>query len=84
MAHYSFILYYFFSISIFFFNDFYFFSIMPGLQCFVSFLLYSIVTQLHTHVCIIFSHIIMLHHKWPDIVPSAAQQYLIANPLQMQ
>ena len=31
-----------------FFNDFYFFSIIAGLQCSVNFLLYSIVTQLHT------------------------------------
>ena len=38
------------------------------------------VTQLHTHVYILFSHIIMLHHKWLDIVLSATQQDLIANP----
>ena len=30
------------------------------------FLLNSTVTQLHVHVYILFSHIIMLHHKWPD------------------
>ena len=34
--------------------------------------------QLHIYVYIIFSHIIMLHHKWLDIVPSATQQDLIA------
>ena len=42
------------------------------------------VTQLHIHVYILFSHIIMLHHKWLDIVPSATQQDLIANPFQRQ
>ena len=40
--------------------------------------------QLHTHAYILFSHIIMLHHKWLDIVPSATQQDLIANPFQRQ
>ena len=43
-------------------------------------LLYSMVTQLHIHVHILFLHIILLHHKWLDIVPSATQQHLIANP----
>ena len=47
------------------------FSIITGLQCSVSFLLYGMVTQLHIHVYIVFSHIVMFHHKWPDIVPSA-------------
>ena len=42
------------------------------------------VTQLHIYVYIIFSHINMPHHKWLDIVPSAAQQDLIANPFQRQ
>ena len=42
------------------------------------------VTQLHVHVHILFSHIIMLHHKWPDTVPSATQQDLIANQFQRQ
>ena len=31
------------------------------------FLLYSMVTQLHIHIYILFSHVIMLHHKWLDI-----------------
>ena len=31
-----------------------------------------------------FSHIIMLHHKWLDIVPSATKQDHIANPFQRQ
>ena len=44
------------------------------------FLLYSMVTQLHIHVHILFSHMIMLHHKWLDRVPSATQQDPIANP----
>ena len=51
----------FFVISIFIMI--YIFSIIPGLQCSVSFLLYSKVTQLHIHVHILFSHIIMLYHK---------------------
>ena len=46
-------------------------SIITDLQCSVSFMLHSKVTQSHIHVYILFSHIIMLHHKWPDIVPSA-------------
>ena len=33
--------------------------------------LYSMVAQLHIHVYIIFSHIIMLDPKWLDIVPGA-------------
>ena len=60
------------------------FFIIAGLQCSVSFLLYSMVTQLHIHVYILFSHIIMLHHKWLNIVPSATQQDLIASPFQKQ
>ena len=35
------------------------FFIIAGLQCSVNFLLYSKVTQLYTHVYILFSHIIM-------------------------
>ena len=43
------------------------------------------VTQLHIHIIyILFSHIIMLHHKWLDIVPSTTQQDLFANPFQRQ
>ena len=41
-------------------------------------------TQLHIPVHIQFLHIIMLHHKWLDVVPSATQQDLIANPFQKQ
>ena len=58
------------------------FSIIAGLQCSVNFLLYSKVTQSHIHEYILFSHIIMFHHKWLDIVPSATQQDLIAYPFQ--
>ena len=65
------------------YNDFYF-SIIAGLRCSVNFLLYIMVTQLHIQVYILFSHIIMLHHMWLDIVPSATQQYLIANSFQRQ
>ena len=46
--------------------------------------LYSIVTQLHIQVYILFSPNIMLHHKWLDIVLSATQQDLFANPFQRQ
>ena len=48
------------------------------------FLLYSMVTQLHIHMYILFSPIIMLHHKWPDILLSATQKDLIAKPCQKQ
>ena len=41
-------------------------------------------TQLHIHAYIVFSLIIMLHHKWLDIVPNAEQQDLIAYPTQKQ
>ena len=60
------------------------FAIIADLQCSVNFLLYSNLTQLHIHVYIIFSHIIMLHHKRLDMVPRATQQDLIANPFQRQ
>ena len=36
--------------------------------------------QSHIHINIPFSHIIMLHPKSLDIVPSAIEQDLIANP----
>ena len=39
------------------------FSIIADLQCSVNFLLHSKVTQSYIHVYILFSHIIMLHHK---------------------
>ena len=54
---YSFNTYYYFLIVIFIF------SIMADLQCSVRFLLHSEVTQSHIHVHILFSHMIMLHHK---------------------
>ena len=62
----------------FFFYIMIFFPIIAGLQCAVNFLLYSMVTQSHIHVYILFSHINMLHHKWLHIVSSAIQQDLIA------
>ena len=49
-----------------------------------SFTLYSMGTQLHIHVYIIFSPIVMLHCKYLDIVLSATQQDLIVNPFQKQ
>ena len=39
-----------------FFYNFFIFSIITGLQCSFSFLLYSKVTQSHIHVYIFFSH----------------------------
>ena len=42
------------------------FFIIAHLYCSVNFLLHSKVTQSHIHLYILFSHIIMLHHKWPD------------------
>ena len=60
------------------------FAIIADLQCSVNFLLYSNLTQLHIHVYILFSHIIMLYHKWLDRVPNATQQDLIAYPFQRQ
>ena len=46
--------------------------------------LYSMGTQLHIHVYIMFSPIVVLHCKYLDIVISATQQDLIVNPLQKQ
>ena len=46
-----------------FFIMIFIFCITAGLQCSVNFLLYGKVTQLHIHVYILFSHIIMLHHR---------------------
>ena len=70
-------------LSFFFFLIHYYFLIaISPIQFF--FLPYSMVTQSHIHVHILFSHIIMLHHKWLDIVPSATEQELIANPFQRQ
>ena len=60
------------------------FSIIADLQCSVNFLLHSKMTQSYIHVYILFSHVIMLHHKWPDIVPGAIQQDPIAYPFQKQ
>ena len=40
------------------------------------------VTELNVHVYILFSDIVMHDHKLPDIVGSATQQDLIANPFQ--
>jgi len=60
------------------------FFIIAVIQCSVNFLLYSMVTQLHIHLYILFSYIIRLHHKWLDTVPSATHQDLIANPFQKQ
>ena len=54
------------ALSIFFFLFFkitFIFSIIVGLQCSVNFLLYSKVTQSHIHIYILFSYILMLHHK---------------------
>ena len=55
---------------------FYLFFIFYVFNCYVLhttffFLLYSMVSRLHIHVYMLFSHIIMLHPKWRDIVPRA-------------
>ena len=70
------------------------FPIIVGLQCSVNFLLYRKVTQshtythtqthTHTHTHTHSFALIILHHKWLDVVPSAIQQDLIAYPLQRQ
>ena len=64
------------------------FTEKPGCYFFISqyiiFFTLESGTQLHIHEYLLFSHIIMLHHKWLDIVPSATQQDLIDNPLQKQ
>ena len=46
--------------------------------------LYSMGTQLHIHVHILFSPTVMLHCEYLDIVLSATQQDLIVNPFQKQ
>ena len=46
--------------------------------------LYSIGIQLHIHVYIIFSPIVVLRCQYLDIVLSATQQDLIVNPFQKQ
>ena len=51
---------------------------------FFFFPLYSMGTQLHIHVYIIFSPIVLLHCKYLDIVLHATQQDLIVSPLQKQ
>ena len=48
------------------------------------FLLYSMVSQSHIHVYILFPHIIKFHLKWLDRDPSATQQDPIANPFWRQ
>ena len=63
------------------YNNFYFFHY----SWFTAFCQFSAVQQGDPviHTCI-HSHIIMLHHKWLDIVLSAIQQDLIAYPFQRQ
>ena len=58
------------------------------LRIFLIFIFFSTTQQgdpiIHTCIYILFSHIIMLHHKRLDIVPRATQQDLIANLFQRQ
>ena len=70
----------------FFFWMIFIFPFMAGLQCSVNFPPNSKVTQSHIHIVILFLTLssIMLHREWLDLVPSAAQQDLIAYPLQRQ
>ena len=69
--------------KLFFIYNFYFFPLQLVYSV-LSIFYYSVVIQSHIHVYILFSHIILLQHKWLDIVPSATQQYIIANPFQRQ
>ena len=65
----------------FFLNGFYFFH----QSWFTVFCQFSTIQQGDPvrHTCIhSFSHIIMLHHKWLDTVPSALQRDLVAYPFQ--
>ena len=70
-------------IIIIFYVMIFIFFIIAGLQCSVNFLLYKWPSYTYMYG-FFFSCIIMLHHKWLDIVPSETQQDLIANPLQRQ
>ena len=73
------------STNFIFFNFiFVYFFIVAHLRCSVSFLLYSMVTQLYTQVFILYFYIIILHHKWLDTFPNAIQQDLTAYPFQRQ
>ena len=58
------------------------FSILPGLQCSVKFLLYDKSDPVpYTYICFFLTlSSIMLHHRRLDIVPSVIQQDLIADP----
>ena len=66
-----------------FFLFVYFIVISPN-TLFFFFSLYSVGTQLHIHVYIIFSPIVVLHCRYLDIVLSTTQQDLIVNPFQKQ
>ena len=55
----------------FFLNFYYYYNFNSYFPNTLFSLLYSMVIQLHIHVHILFSHIIMLHHRCLDIVPSA-------------
>ena len=66
----------------FIFYSIYFLLLFPPTHLF--FPLYIMGTQLHIHVYIIFSAIVVLHFKYLDIVLSATQQNLIVNPFQEQ
>ena len=75
----KYIVLYYYIIFFVFSNEFYFFHY----SWFSLFCQFS-TAQSHIHVYILFSHIIMLHHKWSDIVPSAIWQDPIAYPFQRQ
>ena len=53
-------------------------------ECIKPMLLHWLPELIFRLIYILFSHTIMLHHKWLDIVPSATQQDLTANPFQRQ
>jgi len=65
-------------------NIIFFFFLLLFPQHNFFFPLCSMGTQLHIHVYILLSPIIMLHGKKLEVVLSATQQDLIANPFHRQ
>ena len=65
--------------------SFFFLIIIVDLQCLVNFRCRAKWPS-HTSIYILFFTLssIMFHHKWPNIVPCALQQNLIAYPFQIQ
>ena len=70
------------SVNMFFFFVSFFLIVISPTHFF--FPLYSTGTQLHIQVYILFSPIMVLRHRYLDIVLRAAQQDLTVNPFQKQ